>query len=331
MEAHAVDQEQGGQGQFKRRLGRGLNALLGNGSDEYVGHNPSTIPMHALSSPPAPSTDEISMELLERNPYQPRREFEPAAIDELAESIRKHGILQPLLVRARTDGEAGYQLVAGERRWRAAQQVGMETVPCRVIQFEDRQACEAALEENLKREDLNVLEKATAFKDYLVRFGGTIEELGRQLSMNRATVSNMMRLLELPESIQQLLRTNKLTGGHAMALLPLSEAQQNELARQIETEQLSVRRVEDIVREMLRGGMLPQPHGTDATAAAEQTESGQQPSVSNHVLGLQDFLRGHLGAKIDIRQKKNNAGQIVIHFANNDDFERIVGRLRNAG
>ena len=245
---------------------------LGSGSDEYSGHSPSTIPMHALVSPPAPASDEIAMELIERNPFQPRREFEPAAIDELAESIRKHGILQPLLVRARTDGEAGYQLIAGERRWRAAQQVGMETVPCRVIQFEDRQACEAALEENIKREDLNVLEKAAAFKDYLERFGGTIEELGRQLSMNRATVSNMMRLLELPESIQQLLRSNRITGGHAKALLPLSEAQQNELARQIEQEQLSVRRVEDIVREMLRSGTCRCPTAQTQPAPWNKSE-----------------------------------------------------------
>lgn len=330
MEAHAIDHDQAGQGNFKRRLGRGLNALLGSGSEEHSGHSPSTIPMHALSAPPAPASDEIAMELIERNPFQPRREFEPGAIDELAESIRKHGILQPLLVRARPDGEAGYQLIAGERRWRAAQQVGMETVPCRVIQFEDRQACEAALEENIKREDLNVLEKAAAFKDYLERFGGTIEELGRQLSMNRATVSNMMRLLELPDSIQQLVRSNKITGGHAKALLPLSEAQQNELALQIEQEQLSVRRVEDIVRELLRAGTLPLPNMAEATST-ESAEGDSSPNPSNHVLGLQDFLRGHFGAKIDIRQKKNNAGQIVIHFTNSDDFERIVGRLRNAG
>ncbi|HQX49217.1 MAG TPA: ParB/RepB/Spo0J family partition protein [Planctomycetaceae bacterium] len=334
MEAHAVDHEQSGQGEqggqqnFKRRLGRGLNALLGGGSDENGGPRPATIPMHATSAPPAPASDEIAMELIERNPFQPRREFEQASIDELADSIRKHGILQPLLVRARPDGEVGYQLIAGERRWRAAQQVGIETVPCRVIQFEDRQACEAALEENLKREDLNVLEKAAAFKDYLDRFGGTIEDLGRQLSLNRATVSNMMRLLELPEAIQQLVRENKITGGHAKALLPLSAVQQAELANQIEQDQLSVRRVEEIVRETLRAGTLPLPNGTETT---EQGEAPQKPGLSNHVLSLQDFLRGHLGAKIDIKQKKNNAGQIVIHFANSDDFERIVGRLRNAG
>lgn len=328
MEAHATDHEQGDQPNFKRRLGRGLNALLGGGADEQSGSRPATIPMHALSSPPAPASDEIAMELIERNPFQPRREFEQTAIDELADSIRKHGILQPLLVRARPDGETGYQLIAGERRWRAAQQVGMETVPCRVIQFEDRQASEAALEENLKREDLNVLDKAAAFKDYLERFGGTIEELGRQLSMNRATVSNMMRLLELPESIQQLVRENKITGGHAKALLPLSEIQQTEVARQIEEEQLSVRRVEDIVRETLRAGTLPLPNGSDANG---QAPGAEKPGLSNHVLSLQDFLRGHFGAKIDIKQKKNNAGQIVIHFSNNDDFERLVGRLRNAG
>ena len=176
-----------------------------------------------------------------------------------------------------------------------------------------------------------MLENASAFKGYLERFGGTIEELSRQLGMNRATVSNMMRLLELPESIQQLLRSNKITAGHAKALLPLSEVQQHELARQIEQEQLSVRRVEDVVREMLRAGTLPLPNGTDAPGSTEPSEGDQRPETSNHVLGLQDFLRGHFGAKIDIRQKKNNAGQIVIHFCNSEDFERIVGRLRNAG
>jgi ParB family chromosome partitioning protein len=281
--------------------------------------------MHSASAPPAPASDEISLELIDRNPFQPRRDFDQAAIDELADSIRKHGLLQPLLVRARQDGEAGYQLIAGERRWRAAQQVGMETVPCRVIEFGDRQASEAALEENLKREDLNVLEKARAFKDYLDRFGGTIEELARQLSMSRANVSNMMRMLELPESVQKLLREDRITGGHAKAILPLSEAQQFELAKQIELEQLSVRRTEEIVREMLKAGTMALP--TDADAAASTSE---KPAMSNHVLSLQQSLRDMLGAKIDIKQKKNDSGQIVIHFGSNDDFERIVGHLRKA-
>ena len=324
MEAQTIDQASGG---MKRRLGRGLNALLGGGGgDDSANQRPATIPMHANSSPPAPASDEIALELIERNPFQPRREFEQTSIDELADSIRRHGLLQPLLVRARPDGEACYQLIAGERRWRAAQQVGMETVPCRVIGFADRQASEAALEENIKREDLNVLEKAQAFRDYLERFGGTIEELGRQLSMNRATVSNMMRLLELPEAIQQLLRENRITGGHAKAILPLSEVQQAEMARQIEQEELSVRRTEDIVREMLKAGTLALPNADAPTAS-----TALKPGLSNHVLALQGHLRDHLGARIDIRVKKGDAGQIVIHFGNNDDFERIVGRLRQAG
>ncbi len=322
MDAQTIDQANGG---MKRRLGRGLSALLGGGMDDSENPRPATIPMHSASAPPAPASDEISLELIDRNPFQPRRDFDQAAIDELADSIRKHGLLQPLLVRARQDGEAGYQLIAGERRWRAAQQVGMETVPCRVIEFGDRQASEAALEENLKREDLNVLEKARAFKDYLDRFGGTIEELARQLSMSRANVSNMMRMLELPESVQKLLREDRITGGHAKAILPLSEAQQFELAQQIEQEQLSVRRTEEIVREMLKAGTMALP--TDADAAASTPE---KPAISNHVLSLQQSLRDMLGAKIDIKQKKNNSGQIVIHFGSNDDFERIIGHLRKA-
>lgn len=322
MEAQTIDQTGGG---LKRRLGRGLNALLGSsGPDDHEEPRAATIPMHAPSAPPAPGSDEISLELIERNPFQPRRDFEQTAIDELADSIRKHGILQPLLVRARPEGESGYQLIAGERRWRAAQQVGLETVPCRVIEFSDRQANEAALEENLKREDLNVLEKARAFKEYLDRFGGTIEELARQLSMSRANVSNMMRLLELPEPVQKLLRADRISGGHARALLPLSEIQQCELARQIEQEQLSVRRTEEIVREMLKAGTLP------VTADPGAAAGSSKPTLSSHVLSLQDHLRDTLGAKIDIRLKKHDAGQIVIHFGDNDDFERIVGRLRKA-
>ena len=322
MDAQTIDQANGG---MKRRLGRGLSALLGGGMDDSENPRPATIPMHSASAPPAPASDEISLELIDRNPFQPRRDFDQAAIDELADSIRKHGLLQPLLVRARQDGEAGYQLIAGERRWRAAQQVGMETVPCRVIEFGDRQASEAALEENLKREDLNVLEKARAFKDYLDRFGGTIEELARQLSMSRANVSNMMRMLELPESVQKLLREDRITGGHAKAILPLSEAQQFELAQQIEQEQLSVRRTEEIVREMLKAGTMALPTDADATASTPE-----KPAISNHVLSLQQSLRDMLGAKIDIRQKKNNSGQIVIHFGSNDDFDRIIGHLRKA-
>jgi ParB family transcriptional regulator, chromosome partitioning protein len=303
------------QGVLKRRLGRGLNALLGGmETDEQA-------PATSNPSVAAPESDEIHLELIERNPFQPRQEFEKSSLDELADSIRRHGILQPILVRPRPGDESGYQIIAGERRWRAAQQAGLEAVPCRVINCEDQEVSEAALEENLKRQDLNVLEKASAFKDYLKRFGGTIEELGKQLSMSRSTVSNMLRLLELPQPVQDLLRSDAISAGHARAILPLSEAQQGELAEQVRKEQLSVRKTEEIVREILKSGTK----GLQQPATAPKPDS---PQLSNHVLSLQDHLRNQLGAKIDIRLKKNEAGQIVIHFGNNDDFERIVGRLR---
>ena len=300
---------------MKRRLGRGLNALLGGVPDDAELPNPA-VRLHS------PEQDEISSELIERNPYQPRREFDQKAIDELAESIRKHGVLQPLLVRAIGDR---YQLIAGERRWRASKQVGLDTIPCRVVELEDKAVCEAAIEENLKRQDLNVVEKAMAFKDYLDKFNCSIEDLARQLSMNRSTVSNMLRLLELPEVVQEAVRQDRISGGHARALLALPAESQIELAKQIEQQQLSVRKTEEAVRTMLQ--VPANGDSQPATVAA----AVDKPTLTPHVISLQDQLREKLAAKVDIKLKKKETGQIVIQFQSNDDFERIVGQLRNAG
>ena len=296
---------------MKRRLGRGLNALLGSVPEEAELPNPS-IKLHS------PEQDEISAELIERNPHQPRREFDQKAIDELAESIRKHGVLQPLLVRAQGDG---YQLIAGERRWRACKQIGLDTIPCRVVELEDQAVCEAAIEENLKRQDLNVVEKALAFKDYIDKFNCSIEDLAKQLSMNRSTVSNIMRLLELPETVQKAVREEKISGGHARALLPLSHDQQVELTDQIVKQQLSVRKTEEAVRAILKPP-------ADAEPSTENKPAAEKPEMTPHVLSLQDQLRQHLAAKVDIKLKKKDAGQIVIQFASNEDFERLVSQLR---
>ena len=311
MEQPSIETPDGDTPNIKRRLGRGLNALLGSQQEGSTTAAPS-IKLHA------PEQDAISVELITRNPFQPRREFEQAAIDELAESIRKHGILQPLLVRAK--GDDGYELIAGERRWRACRQVGLETVPCRVVELEDKQVCEAAIEENLKREDLNVIEKAHAFKGYLDSFGGTIEELARSLSMNRSTISNMLRLLELPDGVQQAVRQDRISAGHAKAILPLSDDAKVELLKQIEQQQLSVRKTEEAVRAIMKGEQAPTAN-----------KKSDKPEMTPHVLGLQDFLRQHLAAKIDIKLKKQDVGQIVINFTSNDDFERLIDRLRHAG
>ncbi|MFK7822461.1 MAG: ParB/RepB/Spo0J family partition protein, partial [Planctomycetaceae bacterium] len=236
-------------GGLKRRLGRGLNGLLGSSTDDGIEELEPIIDAPTESEELAGThSDEISLELIETNPHQPRKEFDEDALEELADSIRQHGVLQPLLVRV-IDG--GYQLIAGERRWRAAQRAQLETVPCRVMKMDDRGACEAAIEENLKRSDLNPLEKAKAFREYLEQFDSTIEELAHHLSMNRSTVSNILRLLELAEPVQDAVNSKLITGGHARALLALPTEQQPTICQLIQLEQWSVRKTEQAIRDIL--------------------------------------------------------------------------------
>ena len=298
----------------RRRLGRGLNALLGTAS--MGGTDEAT---------PGDQT-EISVELIDRNPFQPRQDFDQTALNELVDSIRQHGVLQPLLVRPAGDG---YQLIAGERRLISAKKAGLHQVPCRVLNLTDQQVSEVALEENLKRQDLNVLEKAIAFQDYLKRFGCTIEDLARRLSFERSTVSNMLRLLELPESVKGDLRSDKISAGHARALLALKgEDARVELSKRIQNDSLSVRKTEEAVRELLtpkEADVVPFPgsDGKQAIPAANRT---------SHIVGLQNQLRDWLGTSVEIKLsgKSKDKGKIVIEFASNDDFERIVGKLQRA-
>lgn len=302
--------DQGAPEPQRRRLGRGLNALLGTGSFGESG--------------PVGEGDQsqVHVDLIERNPFQPRQEFDPEALNELVDSVRQHGVLQPLLVRAVGDG---YQLIAGERRLLAAKRAGIELVPCRVLELSDQQVCEVSLEENLKRQDLNVLEKAAAFQDYLQRFGCPIEELGRRLSLDRSTVSNMLRLLELPETIKGDLRAGRLTAGHARALLSLPEPDQLAVSQKVQAEQLSVRKTEELVRALQQdGSTIPFP-GEDAAA-----QKSKKAELTNHLKSLQDQLRDWLGTGVEIKLKGKEAGRIIVEFTNNDDFERIVGKLRRA-
>jgi ParB family chromosome partitioning protein len=294
----------------RRRLGRGLNALIGVGS------------FGEAAAAGTESQSDIHVELIEKNPFQPRVDFDQDSLNELVDSIRQHGVLQPLLVRPLGDG---YQLVAGERRLIAAKKAGLEIVPCRVMQLTDRQVCEVSLEENLKRQDLNVLEKAKAFQDYLNQFQCPIEELARGLSLDRSTVSNMLRLLELPETIKNDVRAGNLTAGHARALLSLPETTQLEFAQKIHAENWSVRKTEEAVRAVQQpSDTIPFP---GSEAAPPRSKS---PQLTNHLQSLQDQLREWLGAKVEIKLKSKEAGRIIIEFASNDDFERLLGLLRKA-
>lgn len=297
--------------QSRRRLGRGLNALLGTGV------------MGGIDAGAEGDQSVVHVDLIERNPFQPRQDFDQSALNELVDSIRQHGILQPLLVRA---AGGGYQLIAGERRLIAAKKAGLQEVPCRVLNLTDQQVSEVALEENLKRQDLNVLEKATAFQDYLKRFECSIEDLSRRLSLDRSTVSNMLRLLELPEAVKTDLLADKISAGHARSLLSLKDSDhQLSLCERIQKEGLSVRKTEEAVREILAasGDLLP-IKGKKPKSETTVVE------LTPHVLGLRDQLRDWLGAAVEIKLSAKDKGKIIIDFQSTDDFERIVGKLHRA-
>lgn len=296
----------------RRRLGRGLNSLIGMpAADE------------SAAPPNAPGEFmQIAVDTIERNPYQPRKEFEPEALNELVESIGQHGVLQPLLVRL---VDSGFQLIAGERRLMAARRAGLQTVPCRVIELEERAVSEVAIVENLQRADLNDLEKAQAFHDYIERYGSSIEDLARKLGKDRSTVSNTLRLLELPEFVKVALHASRISASHARALLPLEEeADQIAMCQKIQSESLNVRQTEEEVRLKL------QPQVTVPFQRPDEKQVAQPATVSNHVLSLQQQLRDLVGAKVEIRMKGKDAGKMIIHFSSNDEFERIVQHLKKA-
>lgn len=301
---------------MKKRLGRGLNALLGEPDSEPVANQPADSESNAVSAP----KQTVAVDLIDPNPFQPRKEFSVESLAELSKSIKRHGVLQPLLLRP-IDGR--FQLIAGERRWRAAKEAGLSEVPARLLELDDRQVCEAAIEENLKRQDLSVLEKAQAFQEYLDRFECSIEELAKQLSMSRSNVSNMLRLLELPSAVKEFLTRDAISPGHARAILPLDESQQLDLCNRIQKESWSVRKTESEVRAL-------QSHDDPAKTTKPVAEKPDAPETTNHVLSLQNFLREQLGQKVEIKLSAKNAGRLIVHFGSNSEFEQLVRKLRNA-
>jgi len=318
MEEHAQQQSAENPNQFRRRLGRGLNALLGGAeAGEDQPNDPAPVEPGVAA---AADLIQVSVTQIEANPFQPRHDLGEESLQDLVASVKQHGILQPILIR-----QVGtrYQLVAGQRRLRAAQQAQLATVPCRLLELDDQQLCEAAIEENLKRKDLNVLEKAAAFQRYLKQFEKPIEHLAQQLSLNRSTVSNYLRLLELPETVKEAVRADKLSFGHARALLALDEFDCISVAERIQKESLSVRATEKCVRDVLKARQASETE----TVPFEKL---LPPEMSSHVLSLQQQLQDQLGCKVEIKPKGKDSGKIIVHFSSNDDFERIVQRVRSA-
>jgi len=305
----------------KRRLGRGLSSLLGPGSPvdgqpEFDGSQPA-FGMGEFR--------QLDVNSIERNPYQPRKEFEAQELAELVESIAQHGVLQPVLVRQTPNG---WQLIAGERRLIASRKVGLATIPARVVELEDAGVAEVAIVENLQRADLGDLEKAQSFQDYIAKFGCSVEELAKKLGKDRSTISNMLRLLELPEFVKVAIGQGKISASHGRALLPLEEeADQVAMCQRIQAETLSVRATEEAVRQKLNETILPFKSAEGET----RSDSGSPAAASNksnHVASLEQQLRDLLGAKVEIKMQAKEKGKIVIHFTSNDEFDRLLGSLR---
>jgi len=266
---------------------------------------------------------QISVAEIDSTPFQPRRDFDDAALGELAESVKEHGLLQPLV--ARRHGNR-YQLIAGERRLRAAVKAGLSHVPMQVREADDRQMAELAIVENLQRRDLHALEKAASFQDYLGRYGCTQEELAGRLKIDRSTLTNLIRLLELPRAVQDTLRRGAITPGHARALLPLGdEHEQLAFCRRIEDESLSVRSTEQMVQELIHeADAEPLSISDDAT---DTTPARARRVRTEHVATLERELRAALGTKADVKQGSKGKGKIVIHFSSNDEFQRLWEHL----
>lgn len=301
----------------RRRLGRGLNSLLGQAGDQ-----PGQEPAAATSQSELLNID---INALHRNPFQPRKDFDLQALNELTESVAQHGVLQPLLVR---ETATGYQIIAGERRWLAARDAGLKNVPCRIMKLEDKVMSEVAIIENLQREDLNELEKAQAFQTYLDQFGCSVEELAHKMGKDRSTIANSLRLLELPQFVKESLRSGKISAGHGRALLGLSdESEQIAMCQRIQSETMSVRATEAAVREIeqAKDGALDRQRDPSKPAGPKEK------FMTAHVLQLQDAVRQMVGTKVELKMSGKDSGKLVIHFKTNDEFENVLSHFKKAG
>lgn len=279
----------------KKRLGRGLGSLIGNieqvtqASDEEI----------------ATGLSELPIDKIQRGEYQPRKNFDEEALQELANSISAQGIVQPIVVR-----KAGshYELIAGERRWRAAQLVGLESIPAVIKEIDTRSAAAISLIENIQREDLNPLEEANGFQRLIDDFELTHMQVAEAVGRSRVAVSNLLRLLELAGPVKDLVNKSLLSMGHARAILALPEHDQPEMARVVVNRALSVRETEALIKKALS------PH----QKKAERIEP--DPDIQR----LEQKISENLCAEVNIKTGKKGAGQLIIHFHNNDELDGIL-------
>jgi ParB family chromosome partitioning protein len=303
-----------------RRLGRGLASLMTTPAEVPPPTEEPAVDVEA-SSPPAPSPAspsgeqlrELDISSIEPNPHQPRRAFEEAALKELADSILAAGLLQPIVVRPKAGKQGGYQLIAGERRWRAAQMAGLATLPAIVRQSDEQQAAEFALIENLQRADLNPIERAEGLQALADRFGLTQADLARRVGLPRPSIANLLRLLQLPEEVRQLLRLGELSLGHGKLFVGITDHQIClQIAARCARAGWSVRKLE---QEILQLAQAP-------------SAKPAKPERAPHLLDLETKLASHLGTKVSIREgRKKGSGKLVIEFYDLDQFDGLMERI----
>ncbi|MBK9413111.1 MAG: ParB/RepB/Spo0J family partition protein [Bacteroidetes bacterium] len=293
----------------KSALGKGLSALL-ESSDSDVTSNVNS----AATGGVVGSIAQLPLEQIEPNPFQPRVDFDDTALGELSTSIKEQGIIQPITVRKL--GYDKYQIISGERRYKASKLAGLKTIPAYIRVANDQGMLEMAIVENIQREDLNALEVALSYKRLIDECGLTQEELSERLGKNRSTVTNFLRLLKLPPDIQASVRDGKISMGHARAILGVDDIdKQLYIYREILNKNLSVRDVELLARET----------GNKSTIKKKKDEMKDQ--LSFEFSKIQNILTSHFGAKIQLQRANNGSGKIVIPFQNDEDLNRVLELL----
>lgn len=291
----------------KRGLGRGLDALLGGLRDET---EPET---SAAADGPGEGLTHLPLDLIHRGRYQPRRDFDPERLRELADSIAVQGVIQPILVRALEEGH--YEIIAGERRWRAAQLAGLEAIPALVREASEQDAMAIGLIENIQRDDLNPLEEAGALHRLLGEFGLTHQQVAQAVGKSRTTITNLLRLLELTPEVKGLVEAATLEMGHARALLGLKGIDQVEAAQQVVARGLSVRETERLVRRFQQ---------REDKGPVRPENRRQDPDVRR----LQDDLSERLGARVEIQPSAKGGGKLLISYGSLDELDGILAHIK---
>ncbi|MBD0788738.1 ParB/RepB/Spo0J family partition protein [Vibrio sp. Y2-5] len=290
----------------KRGLGKGLDALLATSS---LAREKQQVATHSQELSSDGELQDIAIASLKPGIYQPRKDMSPEALEELSASIQSQGIIQPIVVRPLNTG--GYEIIAGERRWRAAKQAGLKQVPCLIKPVDDRAAIAMALIENIQREDLNAIEEAQALERLQDEFKLTHQQVADVIGKSRTTVSNLLRLNQLADAVKHLVETKQLEMGHARALLMLEGEQQQEIAERVAKKQLTVRQTEQLVKKCL----------SDVTEEKNVLEDVETQQMSQK-------LSENLGAKVSIVRSKNGKSKVTISLDEPQKLEQLVAKLQ---